>query len=494
MTGTAHRQVGATRIRTTHASIGRPGRSSSSPSRVARRRLRRRRRPRRGPASPRPPITGTALDGTPIDLAAYRGHPVDRQLLGVVVHAVPRGVPAVQGAARDARADRRAGRCWASCTRTSPSSRGSSLDEFGATWPTVTDPDDAIAKAYRVVAPPQTYFIDADGVLRRRSRSARSARRTSTPSTRRSRRDRARPRRGRTTPDRRRPGRRACARPTRGREILAGVSFEVRRGELFALLGPNGAGKTTTVEILEGYRRPDGGHGAGPRPRPGARRPAPAAADRADAPGGRHRQPVHAARGRCACTPASTATRRTRTGCSRPSTSARVAGTRYRRLSGGEKQRLGARPGAARPAGAAGPRRADRRHGPGGEAGDPRADRGAARRRDDDPAHDPRAGRRRAAGRPRRGPRPRAPGRRRARPPSSPARGAPRVRFRLSRRSTTADAAALAAAVGAGSPAATPRLRGAAPARSYELEGLAGAPDPRLVAAARGLVRGARRS
>ena len=30
---------------------------------------------------------------------------------------------------------------------------------------TVTDPGDAIAKAYRVVAPPQTYFIDADGVL-----------------------------------------------------------------------------------------------------------------------------------------------------------------------------------------------------------------------------------------------------------------------------------------------------------------------------------------
>ena len=43
------------------------------------------------------------------------------------------------------------------------------------------------------------------------------------------------------------------------REILAGLSFEVRRGELFALLGPNGAGKTTTVEILEGYRHVDGG-------------------------------------------------------------------------------------------------------------------------------------------------------------------------------------------------------------------------------------------
>ncbi|MGZ4179030.1 MAG: ATP-binding cassette domain-containing protein [Solirubrobacteraceae bacterium] len=33
-----------------------------------------------------------------------------------------------------------------------------------------------------------------------------------------------------------------------------GVSFDVRRGEVFCLLGPNGAGKTTIVEILEGYR------------------------------------------------------------------------------------------------------------------------------------------------------------------------------------------------------------------------------------------------
>ena len=44
-----------------------------------------------------------------------------------------------------------------------------------------------------------------------------------------------------------------------GRDVLAGVSFEVAPGELFALLGPNGAGKTTTVEIVEGYRRPDRG-------------------------------------------------------------------------------------------------------------------------------------------------------------------------------------------------------------------------------------------
>jgi len=40
-----------------------------------------------------------------------------------------------------------------------------------------------------------------------------------------------------------------------GLEAVAGVDFDVERGEVFALLGPNGAGKTTIVEILEGHRR-----------------------------------------------------------------------------------------------------------------------------------------------------------------------------------------------------------------------------------------------
>jgi ABC-2 type transport system ATP-binding protein len=42
-------------------------------------------------------------------------------------------------------------------------------------------------------------------------------------------------------------------------QAVRGVSFEVERGEVFGILGPNGAGKTTTVEILEGYRKRDGG-------------------------------------------------------------------------------------------------------------------------------------------------------------------------------------------------------------------------------------------
>jgi ABC-type multidrug transport system ATPase subunit len=37
-------------------------------------------------------------------------------------------------------------------------------------------------------------------------------------------------------------------------DVLGGVAFSIRPGEVVVLLGPNGAGKTTTIEILEGFR------------------------------------------------------------------------------------------------------------------------------------------------------------------------------------------------------------------------------------------------
>ena len=59
-------------------------------------------------------------------------------------------------------------------------------------------------------------------------------------------------------------------------EAVRGISFNVRRGEVYGLLGPNGAGKTTTVEILEGFRERTGGRvsvlGMDPGPRPVALR------------------------------------------------------------------------------------------------------------------------------------------------------------------------------------------------------------------------------
>jgi ABC-2 type transport system ATP-binding protein len=44
-----------------------------------------------------------------------------------------------------------------------------------------------------------------------------------------------------------------------GVDAVRGIDFDIGTGEVFGLLGPNGAGKTTTVEILEGYRKRDGG-------------------------------------------------------------------------------------------------------------------------------------------------------------------------------------------------------------------------------------------
>lgn len=43
------------------------------------------------------------------------------------------------------------------------------------------------------------------------------------------------------------------------KNVVDGISFEVKQGEIFGILGPNGAGKTTTLEMLEALRTIDGG-------------------------------------------------------------------------------------------------------------------------------------------------------------------------------------------------------------------------------------------
>lgn len=43
------------------------------------------------------------------------------------------------------------------------------------------------------------------------------------------------------------------------KQAVNGISFTVKKGEIFGILGPNGAGKTTTLEMMETLRSIDGG-------------------------------------------------------------------------------------------------------------------------------------------------------------------------------------------------------------------------------------------
>ncbi len=45
----------------------------------------------------------------------------------------------------------------------------------------------------------------------------------------------------------------------RRKRVLHGISFEVKRGEIFGFIGPNGAGKTTTLNVLMGLIRATSG-------------------------------------------------------------------------------------------------------------------------------------------------------------------------------------------------------------------------------------------
>jgi cytochrome c biogenesis protein CcmG/thiol:disulfide interchange protein DsbE len=113
---------------------------------------------------PAPALAGTTLDGSSFDLASQRGKPVIvnfwaswcgpcREEFPLLEDAVARhadeGLVVVGALFKD---DADPARTF--------------VAEQGATWPTVTDPDRTMGSAWKVLAPPQTFFIDRDGVIR----------------------------------------------------------------------------------------------------------------------------------------------------------------------------------------------------------------------------------------------------------------------------------------------------------------------------------------
>jgi cytochrome c biogenesis protein CcmG, thiol:disulfide interchange protein DsbE len=111
-----------------------------------------------------PDITGTTLDGTPFRLADLRGHPVIVNFWGPSCVSCRSEFPLFKAKLAEHAAD---GLQVVGVLMfdTPPEARGF-VARFGATWPTVLDPDGHVRTAYQAVARPQTYFIDRDGVLR----------------------------------------------------------------------------------------------------------------------------------------------------------------------------------------------------------------------------------------------------------------------------------------------------------------------------------------
>lgn len=114
---------------------------------------------------PAPAFAATALDGTAIDLAAYRGRPVVVNFWASWCTPCRDEFPLFEE--RLAALGPTDGLAIIGVLyKDDPAAAQRFLDEFGAGWPSIPDPDGKIAADYRVVAPPQTYFIDGEGVLR----------------------------------------------------------------------------------------------------------------------------------------------------------------------------------------------------------------------------------------------------------------------------------------------------------------------------------------
>ena len=113
---------------------------------------------------PAPPIAGTTLDGTTVSLAELHGHPVIVNFWGPTCVPCRTEFPLLKSKLSEHEAD---GLVILGVLMADPPEPARTfVAEEGATWQTVIDPDGTIKNAYRVVARPQSYFIDSDGILR----------------------------------------------------------------------------------------------------------------------------------------------------------------------------------------------------------------------------------------------------------------------------------------------------------------------------------------
>jgi cytochrome c biogenesis protein CcmG/thiol:disulfide interchange protein DsbE len=111
-----------------------------------------------------PPLSGTSLDGRTVSLADFRGKPVIVNFwaswCGPCVHEFP--------VLKDAEVHHPGLVILGVIYQDDPTAANTFVAQMSADWVNITDPDGSRASAYLLAAPPQSYFIDGQGIVRSR--------------------------------------------------------------------------------------------------------------------------------------------------------------------------------------------------------------------------------------------------------------------------------------------------------------------------------------
>jgi len=111
-----------------------------------------------------PPLVGTTLDGAKFDLASLKGSPVLVNFWASWCGPCRDEFPELKAALSEHAADGLV--VLGVLFKDDATPAKDFMAKQGAAWISLADPDGAGAAAYRVVAPPTTFFIGRDGIVR----------------------------------------------------------------------------------------------------------------------------------------------------------------------------------------------------------------------------------------------------------------------------------------------------------------------------------------
>lgn len=113
---------------------------------------------------PAPALAGTTLDGVAFDLASQKGSPVLVNFWASWCAPCREEFPLLEAAAKSHAG---AGLVLVGALYQDDADPARAFAaEQGATWPTVADPGRSIGAAWKVLGPPQTFFVDRQGIIR----------------------------------------------------------------------------------------------------------------------------------------------------------------------------------------------------------------------------------------------------------------------------------------------------------------------------------------